>query len=569
MRAIRHIAFFTIITALNPAARGEMVLVDFGASNSYRGVSVASPDQNGSYWNGRAPGQFVPDLISRSNTVTTIDLVFTTAVASDSYNGPAGPTSEPPTSNEIAATAFDAAALGLLGATNAVMDFFGASAGTTVKMVLSDLSPAHRYTVTFFGSHKYPAGEVADSNETRTTVYNITDELGNVLVSTNLLVGAFDAHNSNRVATITGLVPDDANRLYIEFKGMTAGNAGYLNCLLLESSQPVPPPTVETVLLDFGNDVSYNGASVVNPDINGRYWNSVWSGAYYPDLVNTSNTASTLDFGFDVAGGTDNYNGPAGAIDTAALGALGGATNAVNDYYTSSRFQIQGLHPYHRYTLTFFGSHAYSTDTSTIYRVYSDSAYTQVVAQIGLNVQVPGTPWLHNSNTVAILTNLSPQASNILYVEFEGNQGADGYLNALKVDTYIPDPTYDSWAYDHPGLGDRYADDDGDGWVNLAEFAVGGNPTNSADQGYTPAVRIVNTDGTNQLLYVYGRRSTDSGLTYRLETTDDLLAGPWTNTGYSTAATTGVINASFASVTNWVPMVTNRTYVRLYIEETP
>jgi hypothetical protein len=221
---------------------------------------------------------------------------------------------------------------------------------------------------------------------------------------------------------------------------MTSSNAGYLNAFRLESEILTPPTPDESILIDLGNDASYNGASVANPDSNGNFWNSVWAGAFYPDLVNTSNIATQVDFGFDLAGGTDNYNGPAGAIQSAALGALGGATNAVNDYYTSSRFQIQGLNPYRRYNLTFFGSHKFSVNDTTLYSVFSDGAYTQLVARVGLQVQVPESPSLHNSNTVAMLTNLVPQVGNILYVQFEGNDGDVGYLNAVKLDVYIPTP---------------------------------------------------------------------------------------------------------------------------------
>lgn len=551
------------------SANAGVFLVDLGTASSFRGASVASPDSNGNYWNEYAPGDGIRVLTNTANQVTPVQLLFTTGMGTDSYNGPAGVTTDPPTPPEIAATAIDAGALGDLGITNAAFDYFEAAAGNKVKFTLSNLDPSQRYTLTFFGARKYPAGEVAGSPPSRTTVYAVTDSNGLTLASTTLNVGVFDQHNSNEVVTLTGLRADLHNRLYVEFSGLTAGNAGYLNTFKLESTAPTPPPADEVILIDFGNDQSYQGASVVNPDSNGNYWNSVWSGAFYPDLVNTSNTVTAVDFGFDLAGGTDSYNGPGGVMDAAALGALGGSTNAVNDYYTSSRFQIQGLNPFRRYNLTFFGSHAYSTDTSTVYTVFSDGAYTQAVAQAGLNVQQPGAPWLHNSNTVTVITNLAPQAGNILYVQFEGNDGGNGYLNALKIDVYIPDPTYDSWAFDYPGLGGRFADDDNDGWVNLAEFALGGIPTNGTANGYVPTVRMASVNGTNQLVYAYGRRTTDSGLTYYLETAGDLVLADWTTGGYTTSSTMGVINDQFGSVTNWVPMVDQQKYIRLIIEEVP
>lgn len=550
-------------------ARSEVFLVDLGTEASFRGVGVTSPDSNGKHWNGYAPGDGVKVLTNTANQAGPVRLEFTSSLATDSYNGPAGVTTDPPTPTEIAATAIEADALGDLGITNAAFDYFEAAAGDKVKFTLSNLDPSKRYSLTFFGARKYPGGEVAGSPPSRTTVYAVTESNGTLLANTTLNVGVFGDHNSNQVATLTGLQPDSFNRLYVEFSGMTASNAGYLNAFRLESETVTPPPPDESILIDLGSADSYNGASVANPDSNGNYWNSVWSGAFYADVVNTSNTVTQVDFGFDVAGGTDNYNGPGGVIAAAALGALGGATNAVNDYYTSSRFQIQGLNPFRRYNLTFFGSHAFSVNDTTLYSVFSDSAYTQLVARVGLQVQVPESPWLHNSNTVAILTNLVPQAGNILYVQFEGNAGDNGYLNAMKIDVYIPDPTYDSWAFDYPGLGGRFADDDNDGWDNLTEFALGGDPTNNANNGYVPTARLTNLDGTNQIVYAFGRRSSNSGLTYHLETASHLVPGDWSDSGYTTSGTTGMINDQFESVTNWVNMVDQQRYIRLVIDEVP
>jgi lysophospholipase L1-like esterase len=191
--------------------------------------------------------------------------------------------------------------------------------------------------------------------------------------------------------------------------------------------------TQEVILVDFGNNSSYRGTNVLNPDPNGRYWNSVYSGAFYTDLVNQSNTATAVDLGFDAATGTDSFNGPGGSFDSAALGALG-VTNAVNDYYVSARFQLQGLDTSRTYRLTFFGSHKYSTDTNTIYAVHDDNNYTQALASATLAVQTPGSPALHNSNTVAVLTNLAPRSNGRLYVEFEGDRGNEGYLNAMMIE---------------------------------------------------------------------------------------------------------------------------------------
>lgn len=552
---------------LSVMAHGELFLIDFGTSASFRGASVTSPDVYGRTWNGFAPGDFLSNLVNSSNRVSTFDLSFTTALATDSYNGPAGVTTQPPTPAELAATVFDADALGELGVTNAVFDYIEAATNTPARMVLSQLDPSQTYAFTFYASRKYPVGEVAGDEASRTTVFSVTTSNGTVLASTSLVVGAFGDHNSNAVVTLSGLSPDLYNRIYVTFGGLTTSNAGYLNALKMETRPPTVPPADETILIDLGSSASFNGASVANPDGNGNFWNSVWSGAFSADLVNTSNTATSVDLGFDTATGTDNFNGPAGAVDAAALGALGGATNAVNDYYVSSSFQLQGLNPFRRYNLTFFGSHKFSINETTVYTVYSDASYTQAVASARLNVQVPGTSSLPNSNTVAVITNLAPQSGNALYIKFEGALGSFGYLNALKVDVYIPDLTYDEWASDYPGLGSRTADDDNDGLANLAEFGLGGNPTNNLDTGLAPSFRMTSINGTNQYAYAYARRAGDSGLTYHLELTTNLVGNSWTNAGYTEVPTTTVLNAQFDAVTNLIPLVESRAFIRLVIEE--
>jgi hypothetical protein len=218
--------------------------------------------------------------------------------------------------------------------------------------------------------------------------------------------------------------------------------------------------SAQTVLVDFGNNSSFRGASVPNPDVNGHFWNSIAPGAFVTNMVDINNNATTIDLGFDTSVGTDSFNGPAGVtsnpptaaeiaatdIDAAALGNLG-VKEAAFDFAASpggadnrTRFQIQELDPAKRYTLTLFGSHKFSTDDATVYSVYSDNTYTTPVGTASLNVQQPGSPHLHNRDQVATISNLAPQASNILYVEFVGASSGLGYLNAFQI-AAIPEPS--------------------------------------------------------------------------------------------------------------------------------
>ncbi|HOM60814.1 MAG TPA: hypothetical protein PLP49_05200 [Anaerohalosphaeraceae bacterium] len=212
------------------------------------------------------------------------------------------------------------------------------------------------------------------------------------------------------------------------------------------------PLQATTILIDLGNAISWRGVDTPSPDLNGHYWNSVWSGAYYPGLIDIDGNRTSINFGFSSAGGTDSYNGPAGVtsnpptpaeiaatdIDAAALGNLG-IKEAAMDYYVNSTFEIQGLDPAKTYNLTFFGSHKYSPDTTTVYSIYTDGTFSTLVASVSLDVQDAQSPWLHNRDKVAVLTGLAPQTYNILYVKFAGATGSEGYLNVLQIDE-VPEP---------------------------------------------------------------------------------------------------------------------------------
>lgn len=215
----------------------------------------------------------------------------------------------------------------------------------------------------------------------------------------------------------------------------------------------------QTVLVDFGSNSSFRGVSVPAPDMNGHYWNSLTPGPFYADLVDINNAATTVDLGYDTPVGTDSYNGPAGPtsipptagelaatdIDAAALGNLG-VTQAAFDFAASpgglnnnTRFQIQGLDPNKKYTLTLFGSHKFSDDSTTVYTVFNSGTYTTAIGTANLQIQDPMSPWLHNRDKVATIGGLSPDASGILYVQFVGNTGNQGYLNSFQL-TGVPEP---------------------------------------------------------------------------------------------------------------------------------
>ncbi len=224
----------------------------------------------------------------------------------------------------------------------------------------------------------------------------------------------------------------------------------------------------QTVLLDFGNDNTFRGLSVHGADSNGNFWNSLQPGLVVPNLVNVTNTPTALQIAWDTPVATDSYNGPAGPtapvppafphyydylpftdIDPVALGNMGGAKEAAFDYAASpgvgtldinghetdnkTRFEIQGLDPTLKYDFSFFGSHSYEGDPTTVYSIYSDNAYSNQVGTVNLNVRDPSDPSSHNRDTIATISGLIPPSGTILYVQFVGNAGGLGYLNEMRI----------------------------------------------------------------------------------------------------------------------------------------
>jgi len=86
---------------------------------------------------------------------------------------------------------------------------------------------------------------------------------------------------------------------------------------------------------------------------------------------------------------------------------------------------------------------------------------------------------------------------------------------------------YAEWVALYPTLGtstNQTDNPDGDALNNLAEYAMGGDPTNRADIGYVPEFKLLKISDTNYFEYVHVRR-TDAesrGLIYFLETTQQL-----------------------------------------------
>jgi hypothetical protein len=122
---------------------------------------------------------------------------------------------------------------------------------------------------------------------------------------------------------------------------------------------------------------------------------------------------------------------------------------------------------------------------------------------------------------------------------------------------------YDAWAdiWD-VDLSVKTADYDLDGWDNLTEYGLDGNPTNGFIDGYVPAYSLIG----GALQYVHVQRNDDTNIVYYLELSDDLMVGGWANSGYTVTGTNTSLGGSFDEVTNSVPVTGSEKFIRLTIE---
>ena len=164
----------------------------------------------------------------------------------------------------------------------------------------------------------------------------------------------------------------------------------------------------------------------------------------------------------------------------------------------------------------------------------------------------------------------------IVFREWHNSTARQGYIDNLWVtsDLLTPVLLYNDWALGE-GLtesNNAYGQNpDGDGLDNLAEYGLGGQPTNPANQGIASTYGTMEEGGTSWMTYVYARRSDYDlrGLDYHLETTPDLIYSAWTNDNYEVAGI-GEPGGGFDYVTNRVSTdVENEQFLRVGIEVAP
>jgi len=156
-------------------------------------------------------------------------------------------------------------------------------------------------------------------------------------------------------------------------------------------------------------------------------------------------------------------------------------------------------------------------------------------------------------------------AGEVQDITYKGLPGdGDSVVNGYALYEAPPENKFSEWAAGYGLSGsdaDEDADPDSDGLNNLYEYGLGGDPTDSADQGTSPTYRKLSAE----MRYIYPARTDDSKIKYYLEINNDLVYGTWTNLGYTaTSGPSGTPN--WDSVTNSIPADIAEKYIRLIIE---
>ena len=135
---------------------------------------------------------------------------------------------------------------------------------------------------------------------------------------------------------------------------------------------------------------------------------------------------------------------------------------------------------------------------------------------------------------------------------------SDGQAPAVEATMYIVVKSYNQVWSESYGLSgseaDQLADPDGDGLDNLAEYALGGDPTNAlSGTNLLPQCQMLQQDG-EWMEYIYRRRTdaAERNLSYDLLVSDDLVDGAWQSGLAVEVGTNTAVETGFEEITNHI-----------------
>lgn len=143
-----------------------------------------------------------------------------------------------------------------------------------------------------------------------------------------------------------------------------------------------------------------------------------------------------------------------------------------------------------------------------------------------------------------------------LHVWDDGAGGSAIQYNSITVEsTALPLEGYAAWSEAYALTTGPEQDEDGDGLSNFAEYAQGGDPTDSTKKGHQPFWSM-STEVSNQwLYYTYPRNADADDVKYALELSEHLSSSRWAKAGYAVfEGGADSFAPGFEAVTNRVPM---------------
>jgi autotransporter-associated beta strand protein len=271
--------------------------------------------------------------------------------------------------------------------------------------------------------------------------------------------------------------------------------------------------------------VSIAGTGNHTFQVQGNETTTVQSTAILADKIGENGTLNKTGAGTLIINSASTYSGSttvtAGTLELATNGALrfvigGNGTNNI----------VSGIG-----TVAFNGRFAFdlagaSTNTNSTWTIVSNSLSTTYGTNFLVNgFSGSGGNWTNTTNGV-----------NYVFAQSNG---------VLSVQSTNPAGNYSSWvAYWtnlYPGFTNTAGTDnpDGDPFDNNQEFAFDGNPTVGS-----PALLTAVKSGTNTVFNYVARKNPPGGVTYQVQATTNLAAGPWTNASVtvSNSANTNGIN---------------------------
>lgn len=419
--------------------------LDFGKSDGTNGNTTVNPDINGNYWNNivssetgspstKAAGYAV-NLVNSTNQNTSFILETTeTFRANGKNNG--------------ALLAPNPALLGDLAIASATEDYFFIENNLNDKgaFLLKNLDPTKAYKFYVFGSRV--------STDNRTAVFSISGTNGShgTHQTTGSGIGTDIPNTNDDNIFESGLVVPKPNGEILFEVGILTGGYAYINAMKIEEYSDFTLPTAQkNIFIDFGkNNNGLDGAPTPSPDVNGNYWNNMFSNGDGPtteaagktiDISYSDNTPSAYSL---QTGSAFQFNGVRnGALinpDPALLGDIAIST-ATHDYLfidgsnATATLIFKNLQLNKTYRFNIFGSRTSTADPGNRIGFINISGSNNITGlhQMG-GKDMCGTGINQNTKNIFVSEPISPAADGTITLVLTKWLGGFAHINVIKVE---------------------------------------------------------------------------------------------------------------------------------------